>query len=172
MESAYILYELLEMEKLLNHYDREYMKMAMLKHEETFRQQVCELHRLYRIQKMLMKDIARNRHCADNPNRQCPAEPAVQEFIRVKCSVSEPEDDLELTLGPRSYYQKKSKPSETPALQSDSGTSLSSSSTGSSRINKEKRSTSEELSQQKWIPAQDRLNSPPWLFQALRLNMT
>lgn len=42
MESSYILYELLEMEKLVNHYDREYMKMAMLKHEETFRQQVCK----------------------------------------------------------------------------------------------------------------------------------
>jgi hypothetical protein len=28
------------MEKLLNHCDMELMKMAMLKHEETFRQQV------------------------------------------------------------------------------------------------------------------------------------
>lgn len=28
------------MEKLLNPYDKEYMKMAMLKHEEIFREQV------------------------------------------------------------------------------------------------------------------------------------
>ncbi|KAK3145988.1 hypothetical protein QOZ80_3BG0260110 [Eleusine coracana subsp. coracana] len=33
--------------------------MAMLKHEETFRQQVHELHRLYRIQKLLMRDLNR-----------------------------------------------------------------------------------------------------------------
>lgn len=31
------------MEKLLNPYDREYMKMAMLKHEETFKEQVLSL---------------------------------------------------------------------------------------------------------------------------------
>ncbi|KAL3526864.1 hypothetical protein ACH5RR_011520 [Cinchona calisaya] len=46
------------MEKLFNPYDKEYMKMAMLKHEETFREQVYELHRLYQIQKLLMKNIA------------------------------------------------------------------------------------------------------------------
>lgn len=28
------------MERLVNEYDKEYMKMAMLKHEETFREQV------------------------------------------------------------------------------------------------------------------------------------
>ncbi|KAG1368589.1 hypothetical protein COCNU_14G010570 [Cocos nucifera] len=33
------------------------MKMAILKHEETFRQQVHELHRLYRVQKLLMSDM-------------------------------------------------------------------------------------------------------------------
>lgn len=31
------------MEKLLNPYDREYMKMAMLKHEQTFKEQVLFL---------------------------------------------------------------------------------------------------------------------------------
>ncbi|XP_039158345.1 uncharacterized protein LOC120286095 [Eucalyptus grandis] len=44
------------MEKLLRPYDKEHMKLAMLKHEETFREQVYELHRLYRIQKALMKN--------------------------------------------------------------------------------------------------------------------
>ena len=35
------MYEYLKvMERLLNQYDKEYMKMAMLKHEETFREQV------------------------------------------------------------------------------------------------------------------------------------
>ncbi|RLN16634.1 uncharacterized protein C2845_PM02G07840 [Panicum miliaceum] len=41
-------------EKLVNHCDMELMKMAMLRHEQTFRQQVHELHRLYRVQKQLM----------------------------------------------------------------------------------------------------------------------
>ncbi|XP_026661250.1 uncharacterized protein LOC103709213 [Phoenix dactylifera] len=43
--------------KFLKHYDKERVKMAILKHEETFRQQVHELHRLYRVQKLLMSDM-------------------------------------------------------------------------------------------------------------------
>lgn len=35
------------MEKLLNPYDREYMRMAMLKHEETFKEQVLFLSLFY-----------------------------------------------------------------------------------------------------------------------------
>ncbi|KAG6512593.1 uncharacterized protein LOC121977986 [Zingiber officinale] len=38
----------------MNQYDRECMKIAMLKQEEIFRYQVHELHRLYKIQKVLM----------------------------------------------------------------------------------------------------------------------
>ncbi|CAD5194761.1 uncharacterized protein LOC135613620 [Musa acuminata AAA Group] len=45
------------MERFLRKYDKECMKMMMLKHEETFRQQVHELHRLYRVQKLLMRGI-------------------------------------------------------------------------------------------------------------------
>ncbi|CAN6304351.1 unnamed protein product [Urochloa humidicola] len=45
---------LVQMDKLVDHCDMELMKMAILRHEETFRQQVHELHRLYRVQKQLM----------------------------------------------------------------------------------------------------------------------
>ncbi|KAG2536673.1 hypothetical protein PVAP13_9NG221300 [Panicum virgatum] len=45
---------MVQMEKLVNHCDMELMKMAMLRHEQTFRQQVHELHRMYRVQKQLM----------------------------------------------------------------------------------------------------------------------
>uniref|UniRef100_A0A7C9CFK4 Uncharacterized protein n=1 Tax=Opuntia streptacantha TaxID=393608 RepID=A0A7C9CFK4_OPUST len=45
------------MEKVLKPYDKEFMRMAMLKHEETFREQVYELHRLYGIQKKLMNSL-------------------------------------------------------------------------------------------------------------------
>ncbi|TKV91214.1 hypothetical protein SEVIR_9G080000v4 [Setaria viridis] len=47
------------MEQVFRHCDKDTLKLAMLKHEETFRQQVHELHRLYRIQKLLMRDLKR-----------------------------------------------------------------------------------------------------------------
>ncbi|RLM99809.1 keratin, type II cytoskeletal 2 epidermal-like [Panicum miliaceum] len=95
--------------------DMEVMKMAMLKHEETFRQQVHELHRLYRIQRQLMSDLTRDelvatRRRSKQPrcalNLQLPAD----EYI-----VSADEDDeaagaeLELTLavGGRSAGRRK-----------------------------------------------------------------
>ncbi|XP_072984252.1 uncharacterized protein [Typha latifolia] len=45
------------MERDLKHCSKQYMKMAILKHEETFKQQVHELHRLYSVQKLLMSDM-------------------------------------------------------------------------------------------------------------------
>ncbi|XP_020244104.1 uncharacterized protein LOC109822332 [Asparagus officinalis] len=45
------------MGRYLKQYDKDYMKMAMIKQEETFKQQVHELHRLYRVQKLLMNDM-------------------------------------------------------------------------------------------------------------------
>ncbi|CAL9179725.1 unnamed protein product [Musa hybrid cultivar] len=49
------------MEMFLRKDDKECMKMMMLKHEETFRQQVVhELHRLYGVQKFLMRDMKNN----------------------------------------------------------------------------------------------------------------
>nr|ACG48839.1 hypothetical protein [Zea mays] len=48
--------------QLVRQCDMEVMRMAMLKHEETFRQQVHELHRLYRIQRELMSDLITTRY--------------------------------------------------------------------------------------------------------------
>lgn len=105
------------------------------------------------------------------------------------------ETEIELTLGPSSYNNRRKKV-ETP-LTSDSGNSLSSS-TGSSHINKTSsreglsgggiighvqipdsnrvlcqsgiRNTSHNIEEQS---RQDRLKKqPPWLFQVLSLNMT
>ncbi|KAJ8638333.1 hypothetical protein MRB53_012600 [Persea americana] len=45
------------MERLLEQYSKESMKLAMLKHEEIFKEQVNELHRLYQIQKLLMDEM-------------------------------------------------------------------------------------------------------------------
>jgi hypothetical protein len=116
--------------------------------------QVYELHRLYQIQKMLMKNIESSRpnggsqepwnlktnHHRDaqhKPQRKLDLERPAEEYIaesdgdRVLEIIDESE--IELTLGPSSYNRRK-KP-ETP-LTSDSGPSFSSSSTGSSHINR------------------------------------
>lgn len=149
------------MEKLLNPYDKEYMKMAMLKHEETFREQVYELHRLYQIQKLLMKNIAirkhgqelgtwnftRTEHDQDNniiPRRprQCRLDlerPAATEQILSGRSssileIEEDETELELTLGPTSQYCSRRRRKKTPLGSDSAAASFSSSSTGSSHI--------------------------------------
>ncbi|XP_022885647.1 uncharacterized protein LOC111401904 isoform X2 [Olea europaea var. sylvestris] len=205
------------MEKLLGSYDREYMKMAMLKHEETFREQVCELHRLYQIQKMLMKETAKNRQNMQdyliNSNKlddddyihtkamKClDLEEPAGEFIAESddSRVLEIEDynDLELTLGLKSYYTRGKDTETSP--ESDFGPSINnlSSSIGSNHVKRTRKYAREEsLNQQKWglgmtvsIPSflggrkisseveehlrKDGLNAPPWLFQALSLNMS
>ncbi|GLT46784.1 hypothetical protein SLA2020_205140 [Shorea laevis] len=145
------------MEKLLRPYDKEYMRMAMLKHEETFKEQVYELHRLYRIQKILMKSIESNRpngyrqgswntdlrqnnlhdHLQLNSRTrldlECPAEEYIAESDCNKMLEIIDESEIELTLGPATYSRRK-----TPAtpFTSDSGPSFSSSSTESSHVKK------------------------------------
>ncbi|XP_022752298.1 uncharacterized protein LOC111301049 [Durio zibethinus] len=158
------------MEKLLRPYDKECMRMAMLKHEETFKEQVYELHRLYRIQKRLMKSFesgrpngsftSKNNSQLGNMHRKLRRldleHPAVEEY-----SVAESdhgnrmlevidESEIELTLGPTRYMPRKKH--GTPPLTSDSGASFSSSSTESSHMNRTsssmtKQTRREELSE-------------------------
>ncbi|KAE8709570.1 Class III peroxidase [Hibiscus syriacus] len=122
------------MEKLLRPYHKEFMRMAILKHEETFKQQVYELHRLYRIQKTLMKSMESSRpammdgtytHHQSLRTRldlEHPADDDDDEFIN--------ESEIELTLGPTKSMSRKKH--GTPTLNSDSGpNSFSSSSTES-----------------------------------------
>ncbi|KAF2298144.1 hypothetical protein GH714_015501 [Hevea brasiliensis] len=152
------------MENFLRPYDKECMRMAMLKHEETFKEQVHELHRLYRIQKILMRNIGNNRtnthseelcnlknsisfaqtnHAREMQQKpitkldlERPAEDyAAESSCRNRVLELIDESEIELTLGPSSYYNRRRKNPETP-LTSDSGPSFSSSSTGSSHINR------------------------------------
>lgn len=110
----------------------------------------------------------------------------------------EDEKEIELTLGPTSYNRRKQKGDQTP-LTSDSGPSFSSSSTGSSHMKKtnsssgtqqraDRSSTRKELNSSQWGLVQnerrntnfdveeqlrqERLKQPPWILQALSLNMT
>ncbi|KAE8707029.1 putative Root phototropism protein [Hibiscus syriacus] len=131
------------MEKLLRPYDKEFMRMAILKHEETFKQQVYELHRLYRIQKTLMKKMESSKpmmngsymHHQSSITRldlEHPADDDDDEFIN--------ESEIELTLGPTKSMSRKKH--GTPTLTSDSGpNSFSSSSTESCHMINSRRSS-------------------------------
>lgn len=129
--------------------------------------QVFELHRLYQIQKMLMKNIAtqtkRNEkgdqyihfsHDIHQPPMQVlDLEPPAEG--KIDALEVEDESEIELTLGPSNYNPRRIA-AETPRT-SDSGLSFSSSSTSSSHIqrtnSKSQRKTDrkkEELTAQKW----------------------
>ncbi|TKY55631.1 hypothetical protein E2542_SST20054 [Spatholobus suberectus] len=212
------------MEKLVRSGDKEHMRMAMLKHEETFKEQVYELHRLYRIQKILMQNMEARRGTEVSEGEwyfknaisltQNGIRKGAQERRQMKFDLERPaeehiaesedgvlevidETEIELTLGPSSFNRRKKV--ETP-LTSDSGHSLSSSSSGSSHINKTRchgsQTTGEESSgsiiRLVQVPGstpgcqsgirnsfdieeqlrQERLKQSPWLFQMLNLNMT
>ncbi|ONK70561.1 uncharacterized protein A4U43_C05F34980 [Asparagus officinalis] len=47
-------------DKIPEIHHREYLRKTMLKHEQIFKHQVTELHRLYRVQKTLMSDQSSN----------------------------------------------------------------------------------------------------------------
>ncbi|XP_022741123.1 uncharacterized protein LOC111292802 [Durio zibethinus] len=163
------------MEKLVRPYDKEYMRMAMLKHEETFKEQVYELHRLYRIQKTLMKSIEnsrtngsfsfKNNHHGNHGNMHQNSRmrldfelPADQEYNIAESDHGNrtleviDENEIELTLGPTRYMPRKKH--GTP-LTSDSGpSSFSSSSTESSHMNR----TSSSMTKQKTNTTRDEFN--------------
>ncbi|WCJ31366.1 hypothetical protein M5689_012866 [Euphorbia peplus] len=134
------------MENFLNPYDKEYMRLAILKHEETFKHQVHELHRLYRIQKLLMRNIANERrpnssqlqttqdnniHFADK-KLDLETRPSDHEDHH---TAAEDESEIELTLGPSNYCKRRKNRKNTggtPLTSDHSGATFSSSSTGSS----------------------------------------
>ncbi|XP_010484505.1 PREDICTED: glycosyltransferase-like protein gnt13 [Camelina sativa] len=179
------------MEKLLNPYDKQCMKMAMLKHEETFKQQVYELHRLYQVQKILMKNMEINKLSTKGNNN---VNSGLGTFIRrVDHEIDRPanfpggnnnnnieimdESEIELTLGPSCYgdgdlmrMSKKKKKNSSPEMMMDGNLnsgrrSFSSSSTGSSNNNNNNNNLEEQVRIMK-----HQKQKQPWL-QALTLNV-
>ncbi|XP_072973945.1 uncharacterized protein [Typha angustifolia] len=179
------------MERYLN-YNKEYMKMGMLKHEETFRQQVQELHRLYRVQRLLMSDMLNgkrqqastntetnvgtwnaendtvlNQPCYNYSDKRRPHGRLDLELPAEKCigkddRVDE-ENELKLTLATGSSIIQKRK--QETSFSSESGTSFSSSSTESGGLKLHSFDINEGMTQ-------DGLKHPPWLHQSLSMNMT
>ncbi|KAI8542051.1 hypothetical protein RHMOL_Rhmol08G0109200 [Rhododendron molle] len=171
---------------MLKPYDKECMKMAMLKHEQTFKQQVFELHRLYRVQKSLMRSIK-----GSQPNREnqldrwefySRSQIRLNQVNEVELEIQD-EGEIQLTLGPSKYYRRKK--AETPPTP-ESGPSFSSSSSATRE---------EGLTGHRWgltaanpdansglrigrkssfdVEGEDRIKQlDSWLFQPLSLNMT
>ncbi|CAN8264158.1 unnamed protein product [Cochlearia groenlandica] len=172
----------MENSKLLNPYEKQYMKMAMLKHEQTFKQQVYELHRLYQVQKILMKNMKGNNvnsglgtfikrvdHDIDRP---------LQNSHGGDCIYLMEESEIELTLGPSSCYgddnlmRIHNNKKKMDGKLNSGKRSLSSSSTGSSNNNNNNNNNDNNIEEK---VRQDRLTKhqkqkQPW-FQALSLNV-
>ncbi|KAK4766784.1 hypothetical protein SAY87_008426 [Trapa incisa] len=171
------------MEKLVRPYDKECMRMAMLKHEETFRQQVYELHRLYGIQKLLMKTIGSNvANGGILPNLPCHVDrpDCCRSQKRVDLGITGAsetieESQIELTLGPPTYNKNRPRPRRGDRILTSS--SLSSSSTGSSSdnnftISKLGGFRPAAVIEEDHLLKSQRPNHPPWILQALSLNST
>nr|XP_043617044.1 uncharacterized protein LOC122588889 [Erigeron canadensis]XP_043617045.1 uncharacterized protein LOC122588889 [Erigeron canadensis] len=173
------------MDKFVQPYDKECMKMAMLKHEETFKEQVYELHRLYQIQKMLMKNmhiISTQNHqeniCFNNNNQQQInksnfdlEQPASNKEYKLDDDqyIVEDECEIELTLAPTSFNRRRSMTNKPKSFEPVP--SFSSSSSGSSHIKRVDRITRNNTSSSS---STDRtsLKQPPWMYQVLSLKMT
>ncbi|KZV24970.1 hypothetical protein F511_01940 [Dorcoceras hygrometricum] len=153
------------MEKLLNPHDKEYMRKAMLRHEETFRDQVIELHRLYRTQKMLMKDLAtldRNGTSHSSCNNNSRARKYVDPGQNSRALGDHDQStDLELTLGPRRYHQRKIKAAEP-------GTDVTGFGQGFSSSSCMKRTREGFLNKQN----QETLDNSHWTLQVSSFKMT
>ncbi|KAK8962765.1 hypothetical protein KSP40_PGU012965 [Platanthera guangdongensis] len=180
--------KLSSMKKLPKQYDREYMKMAMLQHEETFRHQceaklhcsqVNELHRLYQIQKILMSDmkaeIEKQSSNERRPGQTLPDLELPAEEISGGGGGNgshgtlkdEEEGRLELTLATGSKRMKKDEASFT----SDSGASFSCSSAESTQLSKFLSERKKDYDDEEQV-SQNRMNRPPWLLQCLSFKMS
>ncbi|CAM0875927.1 unnamed protein product [Alopecurus aequalis] len=168
---------MMQMEKLVlvqqQQRDMQLMKTAMLKHEETFRQQVHDLHRLYRIQKQLMSDLARRPSTVLLPRQHQQGQRRRHQSRRshivgggactgrqVTPPSRDSEDELELTLavgsgGGRKQRKRWDWESSPPSSSTDSG----------GTVQHHQRATACDL--REGVMAKQ----PQWLLQCLSLRM-
>uniref|UniRef100_A0A0A9CWL1 Uncharacterized protein n=1 Tax=Arundo donax TaxID=35708 RepID=A0A0A9CWL1_ARUDO len=155
--------------------EKEHIKMAMLRQEQTFRQQVQELHRVYRVQEQLMMQMqVTEMNNYGNATAKTQTEPTVkigrQEWSgnsgKTKATLVE-DFNLELTLATGAGRRKQEKPSN-----SDSEATMSSTS-------------AESESGRRFVPdsnvtirfqnesnrRDDQVMQSPWLYQCLSLKM-
>lgn len=113
--------------------EKDRIKMAMLKQEQTFRQQVHELHRVYRVQKHLMMQMqATEMTNYGNTTTETQTKPAAKVSCQQWCGSSGEDTlaedfNLELTLATGAGKRRQEKPSN-----SDSEATISSSTSAES----------------------------------------
>lgn len=106
--------------------EKEHIKIAMLRQEQTFRQQVHELHRVYRVQKQLMMQMQlteMNHHSkasADAQARSTMKMHRQQWCGNIKEKATVEDFDLELTLATGVGKQEKPTNSDSEATMSSS----------------------------------------------------
>ncbi|TKW29061.1 hypothetical protein SEVIR_3G371000v4 [Setaria viridis] len=155
--------------------EKEHIKMAMLKQEQTFRQQVHELHRVYRVQKQLMMQMQvteTKNYCNIAADGQ--TESTVKLSRQQWCASSGDKEatlaedfNLELTLA-TGTGRKQEKPSN-----SDSEATISSSTSAESESGR--RFVPENVTtlrfQNESNRHDDKVMQSPWLYQCLSLKM-
>uniref|UniRef100_A0ACD5X4Z5 Uncharacterized protein n=1 Tax=Avena sativa TaxID=4498 RepID=A0ACD5X4Z5_AVESA len=172
--------------------EMELVKAAMLKHEETFRQQVHDLHRLYRVQKQLMSDLTRrpstprqqgqrrgSRQHPRRPELKYPQLPVDDEHTVSRGTTStdrqvippstESEDELQLTLALGGSGSQRRRRESTPSSTTD-GSLLQtpSSSTGSSGALHQRAAACDLRREGAVAKAKQQ---PQWLLRCLSLRM-
>ncbi|CAN6343035.1 unnamed protein product [Urochloa humidicola] len=155
--------------------EKEHIKMAMLKQEQTFRQQVHELHRVYRVQKQLMMQMQVT-ETKNYGNITADGETeSIVKLGRQKWHSSSGEEatlaedfNLELTLATGAGRRKQEKPSN-----SDSEATISSSTSAESEPGQ--RFVPENVTalrfQNESNRHDDKVMQSPWLYQCLSLKM-
>ncbi|TYG49678.1 hypothetical protein ES288_D10G113500v1 [Gossypium darwinii] len=161
------------MDKLLRPYDKEFVRMAMLKHEETFKQQVYELRRLYRIQKTLMKSFENSRTNGSfslknqTSRRRLDLEHSVHHHNDETSEVID-ESEIELTLG----LPMKERQGTTLPRTWDFGPCFSSSSSESCHVTMGYRHGSKSTNDLEEQLRKEGSDQPPWILQVLTMNMS
>lgn len=150
------------------------MKMAILRQEQTFRQQIHKLHRVYEVQKRLMKEMQALKMSPDQAREDTQPEPML-DTDRPQWCVNSGEKtapfiedfNLELTLATGGDTRKQEMTSN-----SESGATVTSSTSAESESGQRFPESSVDLRfQHESKRHDDQLTQSPWLYQCLSLKM-
>ncbi|KAG6497778.1 uncharacterized protein LOC121990589 [Zingiber officinale] len=179
------------MERLLEcHGKDDSLRNTMLRHEEIFRQQVHELHRLYRVQKMLMTELGKTR-LGHTRTRNFSSAASTLETSHSSSHVINanllsicPGDQLNVARGkgfnlgrPAEEFTSKGEKGARQKINEmwpddESEVELTLSVGCGGHHTKEQANSSSSSSSSSSGLDRKRLKSPPWLMQGLNLNTT
>ncbi|KAF7064167.1 hypothetical protein CFC21_070569 [Triticum aestivum] len=153
--------------------EKKHMKMAILRQEQTFRQQVHELHRVYEVQKRLMKEMQAVK-MSPAQGREDTQPESMMDTDRPQWYINSGEKtarftedfNLELTLATGGDTRKQEMTSN-----SESGATVTSSTSAESESGQRFPESNVDLRFQHESKRHDQLTQSPWLYQCLSLKM-